>query len=420
MSDAASARAQAPQLPLVVSCPKLRGRALGYRYYPGFSRSFVRDILVDWPEHDLILDPWNGSGTTTTVAAELGRRCVGFDLNPAMVVIARAALLTDGDVDRIRRQARGLERLKSWDSSIRDDDPLFEWLDAETVDLIRSIQAYLVGTDRLNAGDVSDLETPQAFWLTVLFGIVRKATRAWRSSNPTWTKPGDGSLRATLMEEEIRGALSSAGLSATAVHAGIEIRSSVLLGDSSDLPELLTKPGLVLGSPPYCTRIDYAMATRVELSVLGLSTIEQADLRRRLMGTTTVPSREPSVVTEAGETARRTLEAVRNHPSKASSTYYSKWLAQYLASLVKSLSELGRVVAPNGAIGVVVQGSYYKELLIDLPTITTEILTGLGWSPIRSYEFRPRRSLAHINPRAIAYRNSDGPSEQALFFSSVS
>ena len=81
----------------------------GYRYYPGFSHEFVRDILDEWPESDLILDPWNGSGATTTVAAELGRQCVGIDLNPAMVVIARAALLTDADTAKIRRQARGLE-----------------------------------------------------------------------------------------------------------------------------------------------------------------------------------------------------------------------------------------------------------------------------------------------------------------------
>ena len=203
---------------------------------------------------------------------------------------------------------------------------------------------------------------------------------------------------ATLKWEDIKGTLCNAGLVATAVRGGGKGYSNVLLGDSTDLRDLGAEPGLVLGSPPYCTRIDYAMATRTELSVLGLSSIEQAELRRKLMGTTTVPSRESSVAWAAGETARRTLEAVRNHPSKASSTYYSKWLAQYLATFVSSLTELGRIVAPKGTIGIVVQGSYYKEILIDLPTITDEILAGLGWNLFRSYEFQPRRSLAHINP----------------------
>ena len=418
MPARSSADAQVPRLPQEVSCPKIKGTPSGYRFYPGYSHSFVRDILDEWPENDLILDPWNGSGATTTVAAKLGRRCVGIDLNPAMVVIARAALLTDGDTAKIRRQACGLGQLADRKSSIELDDPLLEWLDSETVARIRSIQAYLVGSPRLNTRDASELDSSQAFWLTVLFQTVRKATIAWHSSNPTWIKSGDGIQHASLKCEEITKIVRDAGSAATAVCTGKKVYSQVLHGDSTDLRDFCPEPTLVLGSPPYCTRIDYAIATRIELSVLGLAATEQASLRRKLMGTTTVPSREPSVVPAAGQAAQRTLEAVRNHPSKASSTYYAKWLAQYLAGYASSLSELSRITAPNGTIGLVLQGSFYKDIPIDLPNITTDMLAGLGWNLFRSYEFQPRRSMAHINPRAIAYRDGGGPCEQALFFRS--
>ena len=99
--------ASSPSLPATVSCPKLPRHSKGYRYYAGYSRPFVYDILSRWPSHALVLDPWNGSGTTTTVAAELGLECVGVDLNPAMVVVARAALISEEDILVIRRQARG-------------------------------------------------------------------------------------------------------------------------------------------------------------------------------------------------------------------------------------------------------------------------------------------------------------------------
>ena len=36
----------------------------------------------------LVCDPWNGAGTTTQVARDLGYSAAGFDLNPVMVVVA--------------------------------------------------------------------------------------------------------------------------------------------------------------------------------------------------------------------------------------------------------------------------------------------------------------------------------------------
>jgi site-specific DNA-methyltransferase (adenine-specific) len=41
---------------------------------------------------DLVLDPFLGAGTTALVAAALGRRAVGIELNPAYVEIARRRL----------------------------------------------------------------------------------------------------------------------------------------------------------------------------------------------------------------------------------------------------------------------------------------------------------------------------------------
>ena len=411
-------KAALPRLPETVSYPKLQPTSAGYRYYPGYARSFVRDILAEWPRGDVILDPWNGSGATTAVAAELGLQCIGIDLNPAMVVVARAALLGDEDVATIRRQAYDVHRLSEEITAVEEDDPLLEWLDRGSVARVRSAQAGLVGSARLTAGDVADLGAARAFWLTTLFQTVRQATKAWRGSNPTWIRSRGASQPVNLSWEEIASAMHSAGVSAVAARSGGEVTARVMVGTSKELSTYGIEPDLVLGSPPYCTRIDYAVATRVELSVLGLSAAEQSALRRELIGTTTVPRVETTLVPEASPTAQRTLDAVRNHPSKASATYYVKWLAQYFDAYAASLVQIAHVTAPDGTIGLVVQGSYYKEIYIDLPEITADILAGLGWRQVHAYDFRPRRSLAQINPRAIAYRDGAAPSEHALFFRS--
>src|SRR4051812_1038303 len=66
-----------------------------YRYYAGYSSEFVKDAIawLDLPARGAtVLDPWNGSGTTTSTVYEQHHQAIGFDANPAMVVVARARI----------------------------------------------------------------------------------------------------------------------------------------------------------------------------------------------------------------------------------------------------------------------------------------------------------------------------------------
>jgi site-specific DNA-methyltransferase (adenine-specific) len=57
-----------------------------------------RMVLASSDEGDLVLDPFAGSGTTLRVCQQLGRNCMGFELNPEYVAMTeeRLALPFDG------------------------------------------------------------------------------------------------------------------------------------------------------------------------------------------------------------------------------------------------------------------------------------------------------------------------------------
>jgi len=55
--------------------------------------ALARDHVLTWSNPgDLVLDPFSGSGTTAKAAQELGRRFLGFEINPEYCAIAERRL----------------------------------------------------------------------------------------------------------------------------------------------------------------------------------------------------------------------------------------------------------------------------------------------------------------------------------------
>src|SRR5579862_9455092 len=84
---------------MITRSPKLRRpetpQAGWYRFYAGFSEEFAREALrsVGVGSGEWVLDPWNGTGTTVCAALSVGANALGFDLNPVMVLVAKARCL---------------------------------------------------------------------------------------------------------------------------------------------------------------------------------------------------------------------------------------------------------------------------------------------------------------------------------------
>lgn len=55
-----------------------------YRYKEGFSVQFIEQVVKEYrtSEHDILLDPFAGSGTTLVAANKMGYKGIGFEVNP--------------------------------------------------------------------------------------------------------------------------------------------------------------------------------------------------------------------------------------------------------------------------------------------------------------------------------------------------
>src|SRR5690348_2313326 len=107
------------------------GRAGWYPYYAGYSAEFVEDSIVFAEGRGSvanILDPWNGSGTTTQIAHQRNLHSVGFDLNPAMVIVAKAKILSSNVAASVPSLIEEICSKAPDEEDVAADEPLSAWL----------------------------------------------------------------------------------------------------------------------------------------------------------------------------------------------------------------------------------------------------------------------------------------------------
>jgi DNA modification methylase len=365
-----------------------------FPYYAGFSYDWARSQLAaqDLRPSSIVLDPWNGSGTTTLAALANGHRTVGVDLNPIANVVARLRVqVRPGEVPLM--PAPGREH-----KAAVVDEPLAAWFETRTAARFRQWADSL----KLHPSAVSTLAT------VALFRVVRRLTSAFEGSNPTWVRrTNDESLAVAIdtaeldcllitEQEFIRDRLVS--------QAASMVPSVLITASATNLPLSDGSIDAVLTSPPYLTRIDYAVAYSRELAVLGIDIKRDRELRRGLMGTTLTRSNALAGRLEYGPTASDLVKRVAEHPSKASGGYYLKQVRQYLDDLLGSLDELTRVASDSATMQLVVQDSYYKDIPVALAQICTEEAELRGWIESDGPNvFEVKRFLTQLNTAARAY-----------------
>lgn len=404
-----------------------------FNYHAGFSNVFVKEILSSsvFGKESIILDPWNGMGTTTYVSSSLGFDSIGIDFNPIMKVISLANHATADDMDYAikRLNKMRVNFLPKLFKEPTESDLLFTWFTNETVNYIRYIDSYIFTKNKAALFEKLAKITPrEAILYFALFGVVKEFLAPFIGSNPTWIRQKGISEeeKLSIPNSEIKSNLISFFQKKKEEILVLENREfkkpDLIYASSMNMPINTASIDVVITSPPYCTRIDYGIATLSELAVfLGYDAKEVNRIRRGLTGRTTIDEGLKISLSDldVGAIGIKFLNEVKNHDSYASKVYYFKNLYQYFYDMDLSFKEISRVIKYGGVFICVVQDSFYKDIHCDLPKIIIEMAQIAGFVLEGKYSFDVAASLANLNKGSKKYRADIKAYEAVLVFRKV-
>lgn len=402
-----------------------RGLHAWHPYYAGFSEAFVSDILseIGVKRNHIVLDPMNGSGTTTVVAQQHGCLSIGVELNPAMAIIARSKDATFGGHPETVELAGEIVRRAARRRTIADSNEFTEgWIPKKTLSQLRRLDTEISNGDRQPllpldldlARLLGRAEQPpggrnEDFLRAALLVTARRASSAEGSKNPTWLKPGTGNSNANTNVFKEFLAIAAAmmeDIDETFKNKPPARQLMVLEADARSQPLPEKSVDAIVTSPPYLTRIDYAVGTAPELVLLGTESEEELrEVRRTIMGSTCVTGGPYRMQRCWGKICLDIIDQVRRHDSKASSGYYLKTHIQYFRDAEAILRECLRVLKPGASAIFVVQDSWYKDIHIPLDKIYREMAMELGAAAAETINSEAvRNHLGMVNTRSRQYQ----------------
>lgn len=402
-----------------------------FPYYAGFPESFAKAIISSSGLNDgsVVYDPWNGSGTTTTAAMKLGHHAWGIDINPVMVMVARARNLSGGSVNLLEMEGAKLFKKSISDcGKIQQEDPLLQWFEPSSALLIRTVEQRarrLISNHDFNdqGFELNRYACLASNLYVALFNTCRILTKPFRSSNPTWLRlPRESEKKLSVSPDDLKSVVLNQvkniadGLRLSNSEEYASSESSIFVGDSTSFVKDECVD-LILTSPPYCTRIDYTAATRIELALVSpMLSVSREELSRSMIGSIRVPKGLAEPRDAWGVTCNKFLSALKNHSSKASSGYYYKTHIDYFEKMSASLKGLYKCLRSGGGLVMVVQDSFYKDIHNDVPAILTEMAVSEGFEFCRREDFLQRNSMSGINAKSKKYSRPTGATESVICF----
>lgn len=355
-----------------------------YYYKEGFSPEIVKKAieLADINKDDLILDPFNGGGTTTLTASLLGHESVGIDVNPFTCFLASAKLRNIYFKDYKKHKSKLEKAVQTGSrsdligySTFSKREPIEKWLFNDEV-----LYCFEGGWRYLD--EIEPSETKELLKLALISTAMDNcnATRdgkclRYRSS---WKDYGfNRGTFAEILKEKLR-----------TIEEDVEnhpiSKKAIIVNDDARL--LVSKPAigkfkLCITSPPYLNTFDYCDIYRPEL-FLGKFVNNNRDLyklRLRTVRSHIQAKWHLPVLSDFGHLYTKTITEISENKDSLMDKNIPVMIRAYFEDIFKVLQQLKYKATKHASLWIIVSNSAYAGIEVPVDLIIGDIGSKVGW-----------------------------------------
>jgi DNA modification methylase len=356
-----------------------------YYYKEGFSPNIVEKAVeyVGLAKDDVIIDPFNGSGTTTLTSSMLGYKSIGIEVNPFTSFLSdtKTKNANVSQLDKIENKLiTSVENGKTSPllnfSTFSQTDKLDKWLFNESI--LNSFEGGWHQTESISDSNVRKL--------------IRLALISSAMQNCNATKDGkclryrDGWGKNNYNKESFIKSLKQnlSNIKTDVQETPIQVNSKIIKGDCREIlskSDEITEFKLCITSPPYLNTFDYTDIYRPELFLGKFIKSPQKlyDLRLKTVRSHIQAKwREPKL-SDFGLLYEQTVNHLIKNGENLMHKSIPMMIQAYFEDMQNILQLLKNKVTKDGQVWLVVSNSAYANYEIPVDLIIGDIASKIGW-----------------------------------------
>lgn len=374
-----------------------------YYYKEGFSPLLVEKAIeqTNLQKDDLIIDPFNGSGTTTLTSSLDGQKSVGIEVNPFTSFLSQTKIINadNKQIDAWKPKLMvSVEKEAESEligfSTFSKTEKLDKWLFNDSI-----LKAFEGGW---NLTETISSENIRRLFKLALISSAMQNCNAKRDGKclryrTNWLQ--NGFNKETFLEsltaniEQIKSDISS--------HP-IKSKPTIINGDCREIlnsANLLDNFKLCITSPPYLNTFDYTDIYRPEL-FLGKfvkTKNELHSLRLKTVRSHIQAKWKSPILSDFGMLYEKTINHVNQNKENLMSQNIPLMIQAYFEDMYNILSMLKSKADDSAQVWFVVSNSAYADMEIPVDLIIADIGSKVGWylKEIGVLRYLRRRKTRH-------------------------
>lgn len=356
-----------------------------YYYKEGFSPFLVEKAIeqTGLKTNDLIIDPFNGSGTTTLTSSLKGHKSVGIEVNPFTSFLSETKIKNVDD-----------KKIDTWKSALSksvEKGSKSNLLEFSTFSKKENLDKWLFNDSVLNAFEggwnlTNTIPSPNLKKLFKLALISSAMQNCNASKDGKCLRYRDNWLRNGFNKETFLASLTAniEQIKADISTHPIKDNSTIINGDCRKIiksSKLIDKFKLCITSPPYLNTFDYTDIYRPEL-FLGKfvnTNGELHNLRLKTVRSHIQAKWKFPTTSNFGLLYEKTMTHVNQNIENLMSKNIPLMIQAYFEDMYNILTMLKSKADENAQVWFVVSNSAYADMEVPVDLIIADIGSQVGW-----------------------------------------